>query len=95
MVYQPHPIITSEIRLSKEILNLLELLAKNNHENWAAQRLSEGWKYGPRRSDIKKEHPGLIPYEELSESEKEYDRITVTESLKAILALGYQIEKKK
>lgn len=73
---------------------LTELLAKNAHENWARQRMDDGWKYGPKRDDARKEHPSLIPYEDLSESEKEYDRLTAMETLKTILALGYRIDPK-
>ena len=32
--------------------------------------------WGPVRDDAHKHHPGLIPYEELSDEEKEYDRRT-------------------
>lgn len=38
-----------------------------------------------------KQHPGLVPYSELSEGEKAYDRVTAMETLKAIYALGYRI----
>jgi hypothetical protein len=34
-----------------------------------------------------------VPYEELPESERTYDRNAVMETLKAIAALGYRIEK--
>jgi len=71
----------------------VELLARNAHENWAEQRLSEGWKYGKRRDDIRQEHPCLVPYDELPESEKEYDRKMAVETLKVIFGLGYKIEK--
>jgi hypothetical protein len=76
------------------VRGLTELLAKNAHENWARQRMDDGWKYGPKRDDARKEHPSLIPYEDLSESEKEYDRLTAMETLKTILALGYRIDPK-
>jgi hypothetical protein len=56
--------------------------------------VSEGWRYGPRRDDAKREHPSLVPYEQLSESEKEYDRKTAMETIKTIFALGYKIEKR-
>ena len=36
-------------------------------------------------------NPNLVPYVELPDSEKEYDRSTVFETLKAIIALGYRI----
>ena len=93
MVYKPQPIDTSGAQLTEEILELTERLAENAHELWARQRLAEGWRHGPRRDEIKKEHPSLIPYEKLSESEKEYDRSVAMGTLKAILALGYRIEK--
>lgn len=79
--------------MDDEIQSLTELLAKNTHDVWARRRLAEGWRYGPMRDESNKEHPCLVPYEELPESEKEYDRGTVMETIKAILAMGYQIEK--
>jgi ryanodine receptor 2 len=91
--YQPTPIDTSGVTLTREILELTELLARNAHDHWARQRVAEGWKYGPRRDDARKEHPCLVPYEELPESEKDYDRKAAMETLKAIQALGYRIEK--
>jgi hypothetical protein len=91
--YQPKPIETTAIKLTGEILDLTELLAKNVHETWAVQRISEGWRYGPKRDDAKKEHPGLVPYDELSESEKQYDRNTAMQTIKVIIALGYKIER--
>ena len=93
MEYRPAPIDTSGVKLDDEILQLTEVLAKNTHDIWARQRLADGWRYGPRRDDERREHPGLVPYEALSESEKEYDRATAMQTLKAILALGYRIEK--
>lgn len=93
MTYIPNPIDTSEIALDERILQLAELLAKNAHEVWAAERIAQGWKYGPTRKDDTKEHPCLIPYEDLPESEKVYDRNTAMETLKAVCALGYEITK--
>lgn len=91
--YKPAPRDTSSVSLPQSVRELTELLAKNTHENWARQRMDDGWRYGPRRDDGAKEHPSLVPYEDLSESEKEYDRRTALEALKTILALGYKIEK--
>jgi RyR domain len=92
LAYEPQPIDTSNAQLNEEILELTERLAKNAHDVWARLRLAEGWRYGPRRDEAKKEHPSLIPYEDLPEPEKEYDRNVAMETLKAILALGYRIE---
>src|SRR5215210_4120548 len=90
--YRPQPLDTNEVALPAEITELTEQLARNTHENWARQRLTDGWRYGPVRDDARKEHPGLVPYEELSEAEKQYDRTTALETLKALLFLGYRLE---
>ena len=91
--YLPQPQDTAQVSLPDDIRELTELLAKNTHEVWAKQRLSEGWRYGPRRDDALKEHPCLIPYEQLSEIEKQYDRNTALETLKLLMALGYNVVK--
>ncbi len=93
MTYEPAPRDTSGVVLPRPIEALTELLARNTHENWARQRIAEGWRYGPQRDDERKEHPNLLPYEELSEADKEYDRSTAMETIKAIHALGYRIER--
>ena len=92
MPYQPQPIDTLAVTLTEEIRQVTEQLAENTHDLWALKRLTEGWRHGSRRDDIKKEHPCLVPYGELPESEKEYDRHAVLGTLKALLALGYGIE---
>jgi hypothetical protein len=92
MMYEPAPVDTSNISLSKEILELTEILAENTHEQWARNRINEGWVYGSERNDRKKTHPGLKPYKELSDEEKNYDRVTALETLKVIIKKGYKIE---
>jgi hypothetical protein len=93
--YQPQPIDISQVALDPSLLELAESLARSAHDIWARQRLLDGWKLGPERNDQRKETPCLVPYEELPESEKEYDRQQVLHALKAIVALGYRIEKAK
>ena len=92
-MYKPQPIDTTGIELDTDILELSELIAKNTHEVWSAGRMCDGWVYGETRDDEKMTHPCLVPYEELSESEKEYDRNTSMETLKLIIRLGYKIVK--
>lgn len=93
-MYTPKPIDTSDVVLEESIVALSEQLAKNTHEVWAEGRINDGWEYGEERDDAKKLHPCLVEYEKLSESEKDYDRRTATETLKLIIKLGYKIEKK-
>ena len=89
--YQPKPIDTSGVELDAEIRQLCEQLAENAHDVWARQRLQDGWTYGPQRDDQTKQHPCLLSYAELPESEKDYDRQTAMQTLKAVAALGYRI----
>jgi hypothetical protein len=91
--YIPVPIDTSGIKLPREILDLTEKLAENAHDIWAMRRLAEGWRHGPVRDDARKETPCLVPYADLPDSEQQYDRHAALETLKAIIALGYRIEK--
>ena len=91
--YIPQPVDTSNVMLPVELNQLVETMSKNVHEVWASGRLKDGWTYGEERSDVEKKHPCLVPYEELSESEKEYDRNTSIETLKLILKLGFKISK--
>lgn len=91
--YVPHPLDTSDITLPDELNALAEALAKNVHEVWAQTRISQGWTYGETRDDKKKHHPCLIPYEDLPESEKVYDRNSAMETLRVIRKLGYRIKK--
>ena len=92
-MYQPKPMDLSKINLNADIWELTEQIAENVHDNWAIGRIAEGWTYGPVRDDKKKTTPCLVPYAQLPEAEKEYDRKTAVETLKMILALGYRIEK--
>lgn len=89
--YTPRPIDLSDVQLPEELNPLLEAMAENVHEVWAATRMSQGWKYGPARDDAKREHPMLVPYDQLSEEEKAYDRNTSVETLKLIIKLGFRI----
>ena len=91
MPCNPQPLDTSEIELSPDLLDLVEQIAVNVHEAWAASRKAEGWKYGPKRDDERKKHPCLVPYGELPESEREYDRKTAIETLKVINLLGFKM----
>lgn len=92
-MYKPSPFDTSKIELPKELLALTEQIAEQVHETWSVGRIAEGWVYGEKRDDEKKTTPCLVPYNELPEAEKEYDRVTALQTLKLIVAMGYKIEK--
>ena len=91
MNYQPKPVDTSNVKLPKELILLIERIAENTHDVWAEGRIKEGWTYGEERDDKKKTHPCLVQYADLPESEKEYDRNTAVETIKLVIKLGYKI----
>ena len=93
-VYEPSPIGLDDVVLSDDLTELQEAIAENAHEIWAKNRRDQGWSYGPERNDQKKETPDMIPYCNLPESEKLYDREMAMQTLKLVKKLGFEIVKK-
>ena len=91
--YTPTPMDLSSVDLPESLIQLSERIAENVHEVWAKARIDEGWTYGEKRDDIHKKHPCLVPYDELPEEEKEYDRNTAMNTIKMVKKLGFRIEK--
>ena len=91
--YIPEPMDLSLVDLPESLIQLSERIAENVHEVWAKARIDEGWTYGEKRDDIHKKHPCLVPYDELREEEKEYDRNTAMNTIKMVKKLGFRIEK--
>lgn len=89
--YTPLPLDTAAIRLPPELLSLQEKLAEHIHDVWSLSRIEQGWTYGPSRNDVQRQHPCLLPYSQLPESEKLLDRKTAFETLAAIVSLGWKI----
>ena len=92
-MYRPEPIDTSKVMIPEELNSLIEMIAENVHDVWARGRIAEGWAYGIEKDNAKKLNPDLVPYSDLPESEKDYDRNTAVETLKVIIKLGYTIKK--
>ena len=91
--YIPEPMDLSSVDLPESLIQLSERIAENVHEVWAKARIDEGWTYGEKRDDIHKKHPCLVPYDELPEEEKEYDRNTAMNTIKMVKKLGFRIER--
>lgn len=93
--YNPQPIDLSDVSLDDSLSELQEAIAENAHEIWSQNRLSEGWSYGPKRDDIKRENPDIVPYDRLSDKEKQYDREMAIMTIKLVKKLGYDIVKRE
>ena len=94
-VYEPSPITLDDVELSDDLSELQEAIAENAHEIWAKARTDQGWTYGPERTDQKKETPDMVPYCNLPESEKLYDREMAMQTLKLVKKLGFDIVRRK
>ena len=92
MIYQPQPIDVGDVALDPSLNALVEALAENVHDTWARGRMDQGWTYGPARDDAAKKHPCLVPYADLPESERDYDRNTAMSTILFILAKGFAIK---
>lgn len=89
--YVPRPADLDAVDLPAPLTALTEIIARNTHEVWAMKRISEGWTYGATRDDAGKRHPNLIPYEFLTEEDKDYDRATAMNAIRLMVSLGYSI----
>jgi len=89
--YNPGTVNLDGIELGSDLDELTEALAEHAHDIWARQRMDEGWCWGEKRDDEKKTNPDLVPYCDLTEQEKEYDRNTSMMTLKLLKRLGYDI----
>ncbi|HEV8600558.1 MAG TPA: RyR domain-containing protein [Gemmatimonadales bacterium] len=72
---------------------VIEALAEACHAGWYRMRHEAGWRFGAPRDDAGKLHPMLRPYAELSEPEKERNRVTARLTNAKLLAIGYRIAK--
>jgi len=69
----------------------IEDVAIAEHEGWMQEKLDSGWQTGPKRDDDAKIHPSIIPYENLSEEEKEKDRSAVRNYPEMVRRAGMKI----
>ena len=93
-VYRPRPLRLDCVDIAPELLTLGESIAENAHEVWAAGRMNDGWTYGPERDDQAKQHPDLVAYSDLTESEKQFDRDMAFNTIRLVRKLGYDLVKR-
>lgn len=48
-----------------------------SHESWLKQKVGDGWKFGPVKSPLRKEHPCMVPYHQLPEAQRKKDEIFI------------------
>jgi hypothetical protein len=85
MSYNPKPIDTTV--LQKNMDTKIQNMASRIHDSWAAERIIQGWTYGPERCDIDKRHPCIVPFDQLSDDEKKFDIVTARTAITLFLEL--------
>lgn len=70
----------------------MQKFSEHYHDAWAKRRFENGWTFGEAFSEETKHHPRLKPYHMLTEYERERYRDPIRESLKALLAIGWNVE---
>ena len=74
---------------------LASMLARNSHEVWAVERMSQGWRYGPVRDDKRKHHPSLFPYRLVNKENRLNDLEAAKQAILVVRATGYIIVRNK
>ncbi|CAF4732744.1 unnamed protein product, partial [Rotaria sp. Silwood1] len=90
--YKPQPLDLSNVNLSTKMDDLIELLAENTHNVWAAARIKDGFTYGVSDNPHHKRSPYLLPYSIIDDSIKKINRDTASETVRTLLAYGYTID---
>jgi hypothetical protein len=60
------------------------------HERWWVQKRAAGYVFGPVKSDVEKTHPCMVPWDQLSEAEKEKDREAIRDIPERMAAAGFE-----
>lgn len=90
--YKPAPMDLTQIELNAKMNVLVDLLAENTHNVWAKERISQGWTYGRLEDHLMRRSPHLVPYKLVDDVIKKANRDTATETVKTLIAYGYNLE---
>ncbi len=71
--------------------DILDLLARMEHDRWCRERIENGWRHGHRRNNEKRIHPMLVPWTDMPDEMKQYDREAVRHLPELLLKSGYAI----
>ncbi|GIW60593.1 MAG: hypothetical protein KatS3mg087_1659 [Patescibacteria group bacterium] len=92
----PEPFNERDQAFKEQFVNTVEDYLKRDqlpspeeaHNDWVRAYEQMGWKYGKVRDVVNKTHPDLVPYSELSKSERDKDAIFLMAVLLAKMMTG-------
>ncbi|XP_021563748.1 ryanodine receptor 1-like, partial [Carlito syrichta] len=91
--FDPRPVETLNVIIPEKLDSFINKFAEYTHEKWAFDKIQNNWSYGENIDEELKTHPMLRPYKTFSEKDKEIYRWPIKESLKAMIAWEWTIEK--
>ncbi|XP_076834097.1 ryanodine receptor 3 isoform X7 [Brachyhypopomus gauderio] len=91
--FEPRPVSTANISLPEKLDYIANKYAEHSHEKWSSEKVVLGWRYGDAMDEKGKTHPMLRSYKSLTEKEREVYRFPVKESLRSMLAMGWNIDR--
>ena len=68
-------------------------MAGKDHKRWCQQGKQDGCVYGPEKDAFNKTNPDLLPWDELSEDDKEKNRAFIRGISRLLARAGIQIER--
>jgi hypothetical protein len=71
--------------------DVLEQLARYEHDRWVRAKLAAGWVYGTPTSQENKRHEAIVSWEELPENQKDKDRASVAGIPRLLGRCGYAV----
>ena len=89
-----HPLVMADagqVLSRPDLEKMIDPLAAQVHDAWMRQRQAEGWSWGAVHNAALKQHPCLVAYEQLPESEKEVDRRTARTAIQGLMGLGFEV----
>uniref|UniRef100_A0A8C5G2H2 B30.2/SPRY domain-containing protein n=1 Tax=Gouania willdenowi TaxID=441366 RepID=A0A8C5G2H2_GOUWI len=90
--YRPAPVDVNRVSLGSDHEQVVDILAENEHNVWAKDRIKQGWTYGAQQDVKAKSSPYLVPYSLLDERTRHMGREGVREAVCTLLAYGYNLE---
>lgn len=63
---------------------------RESHESWMAQKVADGWTFGPVKDVVNKQHPCMVPYDELPPAQQRKDHVFVCVVQAMAYALGLE-----
>ncbi|XP_062422699.1 ryanodine receptor 2 [Pungitius pungitius] len=90
--YTPAPLDSSRVFLSAAHEEVVDLLAENDHNVWARERIRQGWTYGAQQDAKVKRSPYLVPYGLLGDRRRREGRASAREAVCPLPAYGYSLE---